>query len=261
MTGSQLSVAVALLQQDGFSVGITRVNREAPVDEVLEQDPPAGETSLDCSFLSFFCSKPEVALTVSQGPGTGKVPSTNGLDAEEATEKLEAAGFEVATEESNSESVEEGAVIYSEPKGGSLATRGSTVTIFVSKGPKQAKVPVLVGAQRRLAVQQIRGRGLVPSVSEEESSSPAGQVISQSPSAGSEVPLGLDRLDRRRQGRRRSEGAERDRQAPLRSGAGDPRTPAWSRAWKKKKPKCPARSAAPPTSSRRQARNSSPAPK
>jgi eukaryotic-like serine/threonine-protein kinase len=190
VTGSQLSVAVALLQQDGFSVGISRVNREAPVDEVLEQDPPAGETSLECSFISFFCSKPEVALTVSKGPGTGKVPSTNGLGAEEAAEKLEAAGFEVATEETNSESVEEGAVIYSEPKGGSTATRGSTVTIFVSKGPKKAKVPVLVGAQRRLAVQQIRGRGLVPSVSEEESSSPAGQVISQSPSAGSEVPLG-----------------------------------------------------------------------
>jgi serine/threonine-protein kinase len=52
------------------------------------------------------------------------------------------------------------------------------------------KVPVLVGSQRRLAVQQIRGRGLNPSVSEEESSSPAGEVISQSPSAGSEVEAG-----------------------------------------------------------------------
>jgi eukaryotic-like serine/threonine-protein kinase len=190
VTGSQLSVAVALLQQDGFSVGVDRVNREAPVDEVLEQDPPAGDASLDCAFLSFFCSKPEVELTVSKGPGTGQVPSTSGLSREEATEELEAAGFEVAVEEVNSESVEEGAVIYSEPRGGGNATRGSTVTIFVSKGPKQAKVPVLVGAQRRLAVQQIRGRGLVPSVSEEESSSSAGQVISQSPSAGTEVPLG-----------------------------------------------------------------------
>jgi eukaryotic-like serine/threonine-protein kinase len=190
VTGSQLSVAVALLQQDGFGVDITRVNREAPVDEVLEQDPLAGKTSLDCSFLTFFCSKPKVALTVSKGPGSGVVASTSGLSAEEATEKLEAAGFEVAVEQANSEAVEEGLVIHSEPKGGSTATRGSTVTIFVSKGPKEAKVPVLVGAQRRLAVQQIRGRGLVPSVSEEESSSAAGQVISQSPSAGSQVPLG-----------------------------------------------------------------------
>jgi eukaryotic-like serine/threonine-protein kinase len=190
VTGSQLSVAVALLQQDGFGVEIARVNREAPVDEVLEQDPLAGKTSLDCSLLTFFCSKPSVALTVSQGPGSGKVPSTSGLSAEEATEKLEAAGFEVEVQRSSSEAVEEGLVIHSEPKGGATATRGSPVTLFVSKGPKQAKVPVLVGAQRRLAVQQIRGRGLVPSVSEEESSAAAGQVISQSPSAGSEVPLG-----------------------------------------------------------------------
>jgi beta-lactam-binding protein with PASTA domain/predicted Ser/Thr protein kinase len=190
VTGTQLSVAVALLQQDGFPVEIDRVNRQAPVDEVLEQDPLAGETPLDCSFITFFCSKPTVVLTVSQGPGTGTVASTSGLSEGEATEKLEAAGFEVGVERINSESVEEGLVIYSEPKGGETLTRGSTVTLFVSKGVRQAKVPVLVGAQRRLAVQQIRGRDLVPSVSEEESSEPAGQVISQSPSAGSEVPVG-----------------------------------------------------------------------
>jgi eukaryotic-like serine/threonine-protein kinase len=190
VTGSQLSVAVALLQQDGFSAKITRVNREAPVDEVLEQDPLAGETSLDCSFLTFFCSKPKVVLTVSKGPGSGKVPSMSGLGAEEASERLEAAGFVADVRQVNSESVEEGVVISSDPKGGTTATRGSTVTLFVSKGAREAKVPVLVGTQRRVAVQQIRGRGLIPSVSEEESSSPAGEVIGQSPSAGSEVPLG-----------------------------------------------------------------------
>jgi beta-lactam-binding protein with PASTA domain/predicted Ser/Thr protein kinase len=190
VNGNNLSVAVALLQQDGFPVEITRVHRQAPVDEVLEQDPVAGKASLDCSFISFFCSKPTVVLTVSKGPGTAKVPSTSGLGEEEATEKLKGAGFAVDVKRVNSESVEEGAVIHSEPQGGSTATEGSTVTLYVSKGPKQAKVPVLVGTQRRIAVQQIRGRGLVPSVSEEESSSPAGQVISQSPSAGSEVPVG-----------------------------------------------------------------------
>jgi serine/threonine-protein kinase len=62
--------------------------------------------------------------------------------------------------------------------------------LVVSTGPKLAKVPVLVGSQRRLAVQQIRGRGLTPSVSEEESDAAAGEVISQSPSAGSEVEPG-----------------------------------------------------------------------
>jgi eukaryotic-like serine/threonine-protein kinase len=190
VTGNQLNVAIALLQQDGFSVGVTHVKRQAPVEQVLEQDPLAGRTSLDCSFLTFFCSKPKVRLTVSNGPGVGKVPSTSGLDAEEATEKLEAAEFEVKAEGTSSSTVGEGLVVHSEPSGGETATHGSTVTIFVSTGPKQAKVPVLVGTQRSVAVQQIRGRGLLPGVSEEESTSPAGEVIRQSPSAGAQVPVG-----------------------------------------------------------------------
>ncbi len=195
VTGNQLNVAIALLQQDGFSVGeVKRVEREAAPNTVLEQDPaaspPGDEAALDCSFLTFFCSKPEVTLTVSAGPGSGKVPATAGLSREDATEKLEAAGFGAEVETVNSDSVEEELVIHSEPSAGTTVTNGSDVTIFVSAGPKLTKVPVLVGSQRRLAVQQIRGRGLTPSVSEEESGSPAGEVIGQSPSAGSEVEAG-----------------------------------------------------------------------
>jgi serine/threonine-protein kinase len=196
VTGNELNVAVALLQQDGFSVGeVKRVEREAAPDTVLEQDPaaspPGDKASLDCSFLTFFCSKPEVTLTVSAGPGSGKVPATAGLSQEEASEKLEAAGFGAAVESVNSDSVEAGLVIHSEPSAGKTATHGTDVTLFLSAGPKLAKVPVLVGTQRGVAVQQIRGRGLEPSISEEESPTvPAGEVISQSPDAGSKLEPG-----------------------------------------------------------------------
>jgi eukaryotic-like serine/threonine-protein kinase len=193
VTGNQLNVAITLLEQKGFTVGeVIRVQRDAPANEVLEQDPPASppEASLDCAFLTFFCSKPDVTLTVSSGPGSGKVPSVAGSSEEEATRKLEAAGFEVAVERVNSESVEAGNVISTEPGGGSTATNGSTVTLFVSRGPKLVKVPVLVGAQREAAVQRLRSRGLEASISEEESSEPKGQVIRQAPDAGSEVEPG-----------------------------------------------------------------------
>ena len=90
----------------------------------------------------------------------------------------------------NSDRVEAGLVISSDPRGGTTATRGSTVTLTVSLGPKLVQVPVLVGSQRSVAVQQIRARGLSPSVEEEESSATAGEVIRQSPSAGSELPRG-----------------------------------------------------------------------
>jgi len=196
VTGNQLSVAISLLEQNGFTVGeVTRVQREVAVNTVLEQDPaaspPAGEASLDCAFLRFFCSEPKVALTVSAGPGAAAVPGgLAGLSEEDAVAKLEEAGFDPTVESVNSETVEAGLVIRSNPTGGSTATRGSTVALTVSKGARLAKVPVLVGTQRSLAVQQIRGRGLTPDVEEEESTSPAGEVIRQAPSAGSELPRG-----------------------------------------------------------------------
>jgi serine/threonine-protein kinase len=193
VTGNQLGVAITLLEQDGFTVGdVVRVERDAPANEVLEQDPSASppDASLDCAFITFFCSKPDVTLTVSSGPGSAKVPSTAGKAEEEARRRLEAAGFAVAVERLNSKSVEPGQVIQSEPGGGSTATKGSTVVLFVSRGPKLTKVPVLVGAQREVAVQRLQARGLEASVSEEESSSPQGQVIRQSPNAGSEVEPG-----------------------------------------------------------------------
>lgn len=191
VTENPLNVAIALLQQDGFEVAeVKRVQRDAPVNEVIEQNPSSGEASLDCAFLGFFCSKPEVTLFASSGPGSGRVPGVAGLSREEAAERLEAAGFEVDVERVSSESVEADLVVYSDPRGGSTVTNGSTVTIFVSRGPRQVSVPVLVGAQRGAAVERIRGRGLEPVVSEEESDAPTGEVIAQSPEAGTEVSRG-----------------------------------------------------------------------
>jgi serine/threonine-protein kinase len=192
VTGNDLDVAISLLQQNGFAVGdIDRVQRERAVNTVLEQDPSAGEASLDCAFLGFFCSKPEVALTVSAGPGSAEVPGgLAGLGQQEAEEAVEEAGFVAEVERVNSDQVEAGLVIRSDPSGGTTATRGSTVVLTVSKGQRLAKVPVLVGTQRSVAVQQIRGRDLSPSVEEEESAKPAGEVIRQAPSAGSELPRG-----------------------------------------------------------------------
>jgi serine/threonine-protein kinase len=195
VTGIPLNVAVNLLQQDGFTVGeVTRVERQAPANEVLEQEPaaspPAKQAEEDCAFITLFCSKPKVNLTVSSGPGQAQVPSVAGKPQAEATKELEAAGFKVSVQKVNSDKVEEGLVVHSEPGAGTTATKGSTVTLFVSRGPKLVKVPVVVGSQRRAAVEAIRSRGLVPSVSEEEDAAPKGQVLRQSPSAGTQVEPG-----------------------------------------------------------------------
>lgn len=192
VTGNPLGVAVTLLESDGFDVGeVTRVQREVAANTVLEQNPSAGEASLECAFLGLFCSKPTIDLTVSAGPGTGTVPGgLAGVSEEEAVERVEAAGFDPRVERVNSEAIEAGLVVRTNPSGGTTATRGSSVTLFVSRGQRQSRVPVLVGTQRSVAEQQIRGRGLSPSIEEEESPSPEGEVIRQSPSAGSSLPRG-----------------------------------------------------------------------
>ena len=191
VTGTTRQGAEARLEAQGFKIGDRReVRNEAAAGTVLEQEPLPGNASLDCAFLGFFCSKPEVVLTVSTGPGSGTIPSTAGLSVEDAEAAVERAGFEPQVTEVNSEEVESGLVIKSDPRGGTTATRGSVVTLTASQGPRLSKVPVLVGTTRSLAVQQIRGRGLVPSVTEEESAKPAGEVIRQAPSAGSELPRG-----------------------------------------------------------------------
>jgi eukaryotic-like serine/threonine-protein kinase len=191
--GRSLQRAEEILENAGFSINQPpiEVHRQIEPGTVLEQDPPPNrEADEHCSFLTLFCSKPAVKLTVSIGPGETVVPRVNGLSQGEAKKKLETAGFEVATERINSRNVEEGDVVKTEPGGGTTTTEGSTVTIFVSTGPKLVKVPVLVDKQRRLAVQEIRARGLTPEVGEEESGQPVGRVLRQSPSAGQELEPG-----------------------------------------------------------------------
>jgi serine/threonine-protein kinase len=192
VTGKQLERAEQILEARGFSLAKSvPVQRQAERGLVLEQDPLSGSQEEDCSFLTLFCSKPKVELTYSAGPGSSAVPGVAGETEEAAQEALEEAGFTVRVERRHSANVEEGLVINQEPGGGETATNGSTVTIFVSQGPKPVKVPVLVGSQRRVAVELLRARGLVPEVSEEETeSAPAGEVLRQSPAAGRVVEPG-----------------------------------------------------------------------
>jgi serine/threonine-protein kinase len=191
VTGRTLERAETILENEGFKLGETReVESEAEPETVLEQDPIPGEIEEDCSLVSFFCSKPEVVLTVSTGPGSEAVPSTAGQPLAKATSALEKAGFEAQVDRVNSDKVAEGLVIHSDPSAGTSLTRGSTVVLTVSSGPQLAKVPVVVGYQAATAEQQIRAAGLEPDVTEVTDAAPEGQVIRQTPSAGSRVDPG-----------------------------------------------------------------------
>lgn len=190
VTGNSLNTAVTLLGQDGFRTGeIIRVHRSGPKNRVIAQDP-TGETDRDCRIFGWFCSDPEVDLTVTSGPGQAEVPDVTGLRRDQAEDELDEAGFEVNVETRSSDSVEKDRVIETDPPGGETARRGSTVTVVVSSGVEQVKVPAVVGMTLNAARQQLSAVGLDLSSSEEPSDRPEGEVLTQSPDAGSTVDPG-----------------------------------------------------------------------
>ncbi|MEK6278415.1 MAG: PASTA domain-containing protein [Actinomycetota bacterium] len=190
-TRQTLNSADLRLRSEGFEIAkVEYVHRDLPRNTVIEQDPPPGEAELDCILVLFSCDKPSVTLTVSSGPGKAEVPQLAGLAQEDAASRLKRAGFAPAVETQSSDTVPEGIVIASDPPSGSVVRRGSLVTLKVSTGPRQVKVPVVVGEQRSVATEEIRSRGLVPSVQQREDDAPEGEVVSQSPSAGTRVESG-----------------------------------------------------------------------
>ncbi len=190
VTGNRLDTAISLLRDDGYSVSeVKHVNRPVQRDVVLEQNP-SGETDRDCALLGWFCSKPDVQLTVSDGPGKTEVPDVSGDPADEAQQTLEDAGFDVTATDQSSADVEAGIVIDTDPAAGESVQAGSEITMYVSSGVKQVAVPPLVGLTLGAAAQRIAAKGLEYNSTEEESDRPAGEVISQSPDAGTKVDPG-----------------------------------------------------------------------
>ena len=190
VVGSSSDAAVSKLSQDGFKVEVARQhNPSVPGNQVFRQDP-SGEADQDCDFLGISCSNPTVTLTVSGGPGQTEVPDVAGLSQDDAEAQLEDAGFATSIETQASSDVDSGLVIETDPAGGETAKRGSEVTVTVSTGAAQVKVPPVVGQTLNAAKQQLASVGLDFSSSEEPSDRPQGEVIDQSPTAGTKVDPG-----------------------------------------------------------------------
>jgi serine/threonine-protein kinase len=109
------------------------------------------------------------------------------IDAARAT--LESLGLSVATEQVDSNEPA-GTVVGQAPSAGAEVKPGSTVTLRVSTGPKQVTVPRVVDSMVGDARAQLENLGLVVVTQDVESNEPAGTVVGQLPSAGTEVEPG-----------------------------------------------------------------------
>jgi len=112
------------------------------------------------------------------------VPFVEGLREEQAVEQIEAAGLEAEIEEQPSTDVEPGIVMEQSPKEGTQVSKGSTVTLTVSSGPREVEVPRLVGLTYEDAVDALNEVNLEPRRVNVFSQKPVGQVTAQTPKAG-----------------------------------------------------------------------------
>lgn len=190
VVGENLDQAVSKLNDEGFSVDeVKRQTQTGPSNRVLSQSP-SGEADRDCKVLGWICSDPDVDLVVSAGPGQTEIPAVAGQSREEAENTLDEAGFGVTVETQPSSDVAEDDAIETDPAAGESAKTGSEVTLYVSSGPSQVSVPPLVGETLQAAQQKISAKGLEYTSTGTESDRPAGEVISQTPDAGTKVDPG-----------------------------------------------------------------------
>jgi serine/threonine-protein kinase len=135
-----------------------KFDEEVPAGTVLSQAPAPGTSVRHGT---------PVSLTVSKGPQPIPVPDVRGQGQEEAVRAIEAAGLKAAVADKtvHDRNIPEGAVVSQEPASGTL-TRGQTVTLTISEGPKLVKVPNYIGKQVEDATEALRKRGFEVRVNE-----------------------------------------------------------------------------------------------
>ena len=124
------------------------------------------------------------------------MPNVVGAPEEDAAAMLIRQGFEVARRRAYNEEYPPGFVVASDPRAGTMLSKGSYVVITVGNGPFPATVPNVLGLSEIDARQYITNAGLTPKIlreAESQSDSAAtrkGVAWKQSPLAGSGVERG-----------------------------------------------------------------------
>jgi eukaryotic-like serine/threonine-protein kinase len=182
LRGRDASEAADVAHRRGLEIAfVPRVSDEVPRDEVISQQPAAGERVKEGS---------TVTAIISSGKGEAPVPAVDGRSQEQAEKAIRDAGFKTKVSKAFSDSVAAGDVISTSPEGGQSLTKGRTVTLTVSQGSAGVTVPKLVGLQRAAAEAQLEKLGLTADVTEQETTQPAGTVMRQDPPTGSRVDEG-----------------------------------------------------------------------
>jgi serine/threonine-protein kinase len=185
ISGKTLPEARSALLNLGLIVGLVtyETHPTIPAEQIISTTPSAGEQVLGGATID---------IVVSQGSGIVTMPNVQNQSLFTARSTLEGEPYKfvVTIVEESSNSIEPGRVTRTGPSAGTQATRGDAITIYVSTGVAKVEVLPVEGMEESEARDILVNSGLkvtVEYVTVPPGSSNDGIVISQNPSAGSEV--------------------------------------------------------------------------
>ncbi len=197
-TGGQV-MATPLLPAAGEATQV--ISRPQPTSVLPpQQDEPGGSRKawigalLAILIIALLAAGGYLVVTMLTDGGDGElvpVPSLIGLTRAEAEQKLDDAGLVLGeTKKRPTDRVPPGQVLEQDPLPDRQVKPGSTVDLTFSVPPKRVDVPSLEGATVEDARAQLEAVDLVLGdvVEQNDEEVPEGQIISQSPGAGEQVP-------------------------------------------------------------------------
>ncbi|WP_288812632.1 Stk1 family PASTA domain-containing Ser/Thr kinase [uncultured Corynebacterium sp.] len=173
------------LQKVGLPFDVTeRTHESIPRGSAITTEPAPG---------SSVPSGTRVSLVLSSGKEITDVPDLTGMTTAEARGALEQAGLSLnsSVKEEPSDDAPSGSVITQSPAQGSQVSKGTKVSITVSTGPENIRVPIVTGQQEADARSNLESSGFTVIVQRVDSTEPEGLVISSS-NEGEQLPKGSE---------------------------------------------------------------------
>ncbi len=179
LVGQSRDSAVAALTQIGLDAQVVEVNSDRDEGTVVAQSLAPGTVVVEGT---------RIRINVSKGPKPVIVPNVVNQPYDQAALELRRNGFGVTRVDVSSD-LTEGIVVDQDPSGDSEATRGTTVTLSVSRGPSTVAVPDVTTQDVTIAQTTLENAGFRTRVVFEDIDDPSfdGIVISQDPVGGSQA--------------------------------------------------------------------------
>ena len=174
---------------DRFSIETagSEFSDEYPKDQIMQQSPEGGRTKKGPKD-----EKHVISVTISAGVQGDEMPALLNYNQTSAEGLLKAMdlGLKISIEEAYDDTVESGHVVSTTPAAGTMLRKGDQVILVMSKGKQISTITVI--SYMNMTIDEARGKaeGLVINTKETENDAPAGTVLGQDISAGTEVEEG-----------------------------------------------------------------------